>query len=150
MTVTRCLVCCLLYAVGSMATAAEYYRWVDENGNTQFTQTPPPEGLKAEKGMVRTAPATAPSGKEWLEKKQKNFKDLDKERAQAKEREAEKQKLAADNARDCNKIKRRLRVLTETPRVQKVSADGVHTVISGKERQSEIGRMQGLLSEHCG
>ena len=129
--------------------AAEYYRWVDEEGNMQFTQTPPPEGKKAEKEKIHTSPSSAVSGQEWLEKKQKGFKDIDKKRLQAKEREAEKKELAESKARDCAKVKRRLQVLVETPRVQTIDADGKHTMMAAEARQSEINKMRGLISEYC-
>lgn len=39
----------LVAAVASPDVAAQkIYQWVDEHGNTQFTQTPPPEGIKTE------------------------------------------------------------------------------------------------------
>ena len=57
-----------LLTVALVATAlvaqAEVYKWVDEKGQTQYTETPPPAGaqkLNVPTGGPASAPAAAPS-----------------------------------------------------------------------------------------
>ena len=48
-----------LVALAALAAQAEVYKWVDEKGQTQYTETPPPAG--AQKLNVPTGgPASAP------------------------------------------------------------------------------------------
>ena len=52
---------CALAAVGAHA---DVYKWVDEKGQTQYTETPPPAGaqkLNVPTGGPATAPAATPS-----------------------------------------------------------------------------------------
>ncbi|AUI67626.1 DUF4124 domain-containing protein [Beggiatoa leptomitoformis] len=43
--------------------AGKLYQWVDAEGNTQFSQTPPPEGTDAETKNIATPPATVAAPK---------------------------------------------------------------------------------------
>jgi len=50
----------VLAALAALGVQAEVYKWVDEKGQTQYTETPPPAG--AQKLNVPTGgPATAPA-----------------------------------------------------------------------------------------
>ena len=44
----------------SMVQAKEYYKWVDQNGSTHYTTTPPPKSAK-KKGKVETYGWKAPT-----------------------------------------------------------------------------------------
>jgi glutaredoxin len=46
----------LFFCLCNTATA-DYYKWVDENGNTQISDTPPPENKSAKDVEVHKAPA---------------------------------------------------------------------------------------------
>lgn len=49
---------CLMFAVTTPASAQKIYKWVDAQGRTQYTQTPPPNGAKAtETEMAPTGPS---------------------------------------------------------------------------------------------
>jgi len=66
---TLCLAVVGLTLVSFAAVAPKIYRWVDANGTTHYTTTPPPAGEAREaRELPRGAPspAVAPSG--WEEK----------------------------------------------------------------------------------
>ena len=48
----------LLLALTSAAAIAQPYRWVDEKGRVQFTDTPPPAGAKQVRRETQPAPVT--------------------------------------------------------------------------------------------
>ena len=47
----------LLFALACLPAAAQMYKWVDENGRTQFSDRPPPPGVKFV--TINSTPATA-------------------------------------------------------------------------------------------
>ena len=61
----RRLALAVLGVVAVCGAQAQMYKWVDENGRVQYTQTPPPPGRQAQEVKVRPpaarVPATAPS-----------------------------------------------------------------------------------------
>jgi hypothetical protein len=48
--------------------AEELYRWVDADGNVQYTQTPPPAGVNAEVKTLQDAPSAVAEGRPELRK----------------------------------------------------------------------------------
>lgn len=64
--------CALLLAVG--AAQAQQYRWIDENGKVQFSDTPPPPGARdVRKTSAPAAPAAAPQVPYELARLQADF-----------------------------------------------------------------------------
>ena len=58
---SRALLSCLLLTV-AFAASAQQYRWVDEKGRVQYSDTPPPPGAKGvQKKNIRPSPG-GPSG----------------------------------------------------------------------------------------
>ena len=52
----------LALALAATAASAQPYRWVDEKGRVQFTDTPPPPGARNVRKENIPAPAAAPAG----------------------------------------------------------------------------------------
>lgn len=57
----------LLVALAALGAQADVYKWVDEKGQTQYTETPPPAGaqkLNVPTGGPASAPDAAPAAEE--------------------------------------------------------------------------------------
>jgi hypothetical protein len=73
--------------LSSPALASKFYRWVDENGVTHYTQTPPPEGTQRRE--VRTRSDASSDQAQELERLQQQRQQADEDRRRESARQAE-------------------------------------------------------------
>jgi hypothetical protein len=141
-------VCLILTGVFlSIGINAEMYKWVDEDGNTYYSQSPPINNTNVEiinpPGTVDTKGAT-----EVLENQKKTVDKLRDDRIAAKE---EKQKTKEEVTRKkeaCQKAKARL-ASYQRPRVQTQNEYGTRSFMQEEERQAEIKKSQAYVDERC-
>lgn len=99
----------LLLASISMGAGSDIYRWVDDEGNVHFGDTPP-ENVKAELVQIESQPVreTAPTTSRLLEDAEERFRRLEEEReARAAGRVAEEQ-LRRDAEEHCVYLRKQL------------------------------------------
>jgi hypothetical protein len=127
--------------------SAEIYKWVDENGTVQYTQTPPP-GSKA---YTTITPPPAVDGSE-LKKRfdtQKKIVDKSLEQRKLKEEEEYYARLEKEQkASNCELAKKRL-ASYQLPRVQFLQEDGSRVRGTEAQRQAEIKKSQDMVKEFC-
>jgi Domain of unknown function (DUF4124) len=131
----------------SLSTTAEMYKWVDENGNTHYSQSPPNIDVDVEK-IKPPAKIDTESAIKSLDK-QKNAADkLRDDRISAKE---EKQKTEEETTRkkeECQQARARL-ASYQRPRVNILNEDGSQRTILEEERQAEIRKSQDYVDKAC-
>ncbi|MEM7027872.1 MAG: DUF4124 domain-containing protein [Pseudomonadota bacterium] len=131
----------------SINSQAEMYKWVDEQGNTHYTQSPPPDDIKAETikppSKVDTDGAT-----KTLEQKKKKVDDLREKRITSAEEKQKAENDIREKEEKCNQAKERL-ASYQRPRVSLENPDGSLRVIPEEERQVEIKKSQGYVTEFC-
>ncbi len=135
---------CLLTA--SAATAEKVYKWVDEQGITHYSQTPPP-GVAAEPVAVSTG-----GGDDAALERYRRILSPPKAEApdgKAKEGGIEPAKKAEARARNCKLARERLAVLTSRSRILMLQPDGTSVRLTEKERQAEIERMKTIVAANC-
>jgi hypothetical protein len=145
------VVLAVAFAVASGIAQAKVYKWVDENGVTQYTQYPPPEGSSSVVN-VPTAPAPATAPAEQLRDLQDRLEALNKrqeEEARAQqeteEQHADREKLAAD----CQRVREELALVSNNPRLMEQGADGSRVRMTEERRQERIAHAQQQLQDHC-
>ena len=149
----------IVFAVGlllSSVAAAQQYKWVDQNGKTQYGDTPPP-GVKAQRLKAPSGPAPAPSAAAKSDKGAKTEKPLTPEAAYRKRQEeaqkdAEKQAQAdqeAANKRDnCARAQEGLRSL-ESGRVTRTDAKGERYYLDDEQIAKEQARARQIVQQNC-
>ena len=146
-------------------SAAEIYRWVDENGIVNYTQQKP-HGVAAElvgsstrrpppqvtgtTAVATASPAAVPGltseaaeEPELTDKQQQILDDL---------KQAEADRLAAlaeARVANCEKARQVLTNLTKIGRVRVVGADGTQTVLPEEDRQRRINEAQQAIAMNC-
>lgn len=143
---------CLLILLGSslIPAAAEMYKWTDANGNTIYSQTPPPEEFKQQSKTI--APLPPPTGgikprtsleerMEALNKRLAEREQRDQEKQQAKEKQAKR--LA-----DCQNSQANLNKLNSHRRLTEVE-NGQATLMTIEQRMQKMQEMQTFLDENC-
>ena len=131
------------------AYGGKVYKWVDENGVTQYTQTPPPKGdFVGVKDPVK--PAIAPEeAKKQLQERVDAFQKRRDDTGKARE-EAEKKKTEDDKKlADCEKSKKNLANFKANSRIRFTDKDGSVTVMPEEERQKKMQEMQDNINTLC-
>lgn len=126
---------------------AEMYKWVDEDGNTHYTQQKPPDGLDYE---TKKPPPPVDTEKAVDAFKEKQDADREKREAASKSEEeaAKTEQEQAEIKKKCDSLKLRLQSL-QRPRISTTDESGNRVRMSEEERKSQMEEVQKLISEHC-
>ncbi len=133
-----------LYAQYSLA---EMYKWVDDDGNTHYTQSPPPGDIEGK--TIKPPPKVNPDqAQKQLKNRQKNLADARDDRLKAvEEKDKEAGELASQRAK-CEQARARL-ASYERPRVNLVDKDGKPSRATEEQRQSELAKSKKSIAELC-
>ena len=134
------------------AATAAMYKWIDEQGRVQYSQTPPPAGQFKE---LKPGPPPSQSPEEAEQELQARVQRLN---VLQKERDAEKkakqEKAAQQTQRDalCEQAKKRLVVLQNHPgpRIGVLVNGRVERRLSEDERQQDLAETEKAVSDLCG
>jgi hypothetical protein len=141
-----CIAAALLHA----PVSAEIYKWTDAAGEIQYSQFPPPGGVKTEKIQGAPPPADDPDvANEALQKQVDAMnKTITEKQEKDKEKEMEKQ-LAATNKRNCVTSQDNLRKLEEGGRRRYLTAGGEVMRFTEEERQEQISAAKEEMEKYC-
>lgn len=134
--------------------AQQFYKWVDDNGVTHYSATPPENASKASKVKVGSgptpadtsatattpaAPATAPSAKP----DSKAPSGISQKAADALAKNATK------NAEECANLKQSYQTLLDHGRVRQKNEDGSTRVMSDEEKMAAIKNAEQQINDYC-
>ena len=128
---------------------AKTYKWVDENGVTQYTQTPPPKG---DYESVKPPPKPAIHPEEAKKQLLERVEAYDERRtdAQKSQEEADKKQAETDKkASDCEKSKQNLSYFESKTRIKQKDKDGNVVLLPEEERQKKIQKMREDIKKLC-
>lgn len=142
---------CLTFMLSLFATAAfaEIYKWVDENGQTHYSQqaprdipatvikTPPPPAID---------PNIAQQQVDELITQQEAEDQVQLEQQNQQKIEAEK---VADQQKNCEIAKQQLEQYQNNPGRRIMDADGNVTRLAEEERQQKIQESQENVTKYC-
>ncbi len=144
------LICGLAWLFFAQSGLAEAYRWVDEDGNVQFSERVPPEVSDAER--LRSPPRVDTEAvRRQMEKRERERSLLEKKQQRQQKRQMEQAEDEADAAKlaaSCRSARSRVPEL-QRPRVNRVSKDGTYTRMPEEERVAELQRVQKYLRKNC-
>lgn len=136
-----------LAAVG-LAQAA-MYKWVDENGVTQYSQYPPPN-RKTEVMVPPPPPAEDPDGTQ--KKLEATLQKQDEQRKAAETAEQEQAKARDETeirTKNCQIARSNLAKLTAGGRKRIVGPDGVATYLTDEDRETKIAEAKQQIEKYC-
>ena len=140
----------LIMALGvlfSAAVQAELYKWVDENGNINYSQSPPPPGVDGT--TIKPPPSfNSDTAQSRLDSR---LDALDKN-AQQRQKQAEEQQQAKSETEEqekiCNQARARL-ASYQYPKVSVQGADGASIQLGEEVRQREVDKSQSQVNDFC-
>ena len=149
--------------LATATVAAQVYKWVDKDGQTQYSDSPPPAGAaKAEQKKIANAPATAPTpavagkpgepAKAPNEKAKPTAKETEKQRAEAvikAKNDEELARVAKANEDRCKGATIILKEYESGRPISRADANGDRSFLSDEERAAEAARMRAAMAESC-
>jgi len=151
-------VCKLLLAL-SLAIAATHsvagsadkiYKWVDQNGETQYTQMPPPEGMQVIEIRNAPPPADDPAAeKARIEQETEALDERMKERQDAAAKDELRAKNREIRRQNCETAKHNLSALQKGGNTRYRTSDGEVLRLTEEDRQKRIADAEKEMAEFC-
>lgn len=144
----------LTFVLASSGAQAALNKWVDENGEVHYSDSPPPSNVTAKKlrstaagddsaGVSGAAPAKSMAEKQAEKKRTEQAAKEAADKAAREKAQAENMKANCANAQD------NLRSLQSGLRLMEVSPSGEQSFVSDEERQRRIEKAQQDISTYC-
>jgi hypothetical protein len=135
---------------GTAGTTNKIYKWVDQNGATQYTQMPPPAGMQIIE--IRSAPPPADDPEAERAKVQQETEALD-ERMKERQEAATKAEVQAKNEeirrQNCINASKNLTELQQGGIKRYRTADGSVLRLTEEDRQKRIAETQAQIEKFC-
>jgi hypothetical protein len=159
------LTCAAILGALLAVPAQAQWKWRDKNGQTQYSDLPPPAGVAesdilqrpntaqrgapaavvAASGAASGAPALAPKGSDpELEAKRRKA-----EQEVAAKKKADDEKIAIAKADSCMRAKAQVRTLDSGIRIARTNDKGEREYLDDAARASEAKRMQDIIASDC-
>jgi hypothetical protein len=148
-TINRKLTVLLLGCVclSSQHAIAEMYKWLDAEGNTHYTQSPPPGDI--EKEVIKPPPKiNSELSDKQLENRKKKLTESRDNRLKSKQQKKDEQQDLEKQRADCEKARARL-ASYQRPRVNVKDKDGNSVRAPEEQRQKEIAKSKDLIAKLC-
>ena len=141
------LVCLAALFLNSSTSLAAMYKWVDEEGNTHYTQSPPPGDIESE--SIKPPPKINPEhDQKRVQGRQQMLDDIAKQRKDKNDEALKAEQEAQKRASECEMAKKRL-ASYERPRIMVKDANGNPTRLDEEQRMAEIKKSRDLVKEAC-
>ncbi|MDO9313044.1 MAG: DUF4124 domain-containing protein [Burkholderiaceae bacterium] len=144
--------------------AAAQWKWRDKNGQTQYSDLPPPQGTPESAVLQRPAGAklrnvppadieaaasapAMPAPKTVEPELEAKLRKAEQEKA-AKSK-AEDEKIALQKAENCSRARSQVRVIDEGLRIARINEKGEREVLDDKGRAEEGNRARAVIASDC-
>ncbi len=131
----------------SSAADARMYRWVDDDGMTVYSQSPPPSG-EATEIKVNTSTA-APNAKAAAETQPKQAAAAEPEKKESGPTKAEIEESNRIKAENCKAASSNLSLYENLGNKLVKTPDGLYKRLTEEERQQKIQENKDAMSEFC-
>ncbi|MEM7207407.1 MAG: DUF4124 domain-containing protein [Pseudomonadota bacterium] len=130
---------------------AKIYKWVDENGITQYTQYPPPdESVATEEIKTQSQnPEQAASAQEALQKRVDSLNERRSDKKLAAEEGEEAVAQRKQVQKFCDETKARLAEFESGRRLAEKQEDGSYVPVTEDQRETQIASMKAQIAENC-
>ncbi len=137
----------LLTGTGTLAPAAEYYKWVDEDGNVNYSTQPPPS-QEAETVLIRKDSAD-PERQRQLQTQHQELEQRRQDQQQQRQdasKEQEDRQIAAQN---CKRARERLQALNVNRRLYTQKDDGSFLYYTPEQEEAARQEARELIAKYC-
>ena len=132
-----------------LVTATQLYKWVDENGRTQYSQFPPEETQKAQTLNLEHRSPNNQASKAKLDKLRQKLLESSVDRNTVSEEEKEEAEKAEAMAQNCKNAQQHLREMKNHGRIYKTLENGERHWYDEKGREGLIKKAQADVTKFC-
>lgn len=132
---------------GGVAVAGGLYKWVDKNGQTHYSEFPPP-GEKAEE-LKPPPKVDTDSAVNALKARQEALQKRDETADKAAQAEAKKEAEMQQKKQRCETAHRNLERLQNAQRIYKTDKDGNRVRLGEDQRQAQIKATEKVIEKNC-
>ncbi|POB01898.1 hypothetical protein C1949_15405 [Halopseudomonas oceani] len=142
-TMRKLMITTLLTLACSSAMATQLYKWVDEDGVTQFSQQPPADNQYQ---RMNVAPPPQPSSPTPQAPAEEETTATAGEPAQ---KQIANPEYEAELAAYCESLRNRLTTMENNPRLRQTREDGTVERVTEEDRQAMISKAKADLQANC-
>lgn len=130
---------------------AQVYKWIDQDGNIQYTDQPPPSGAARDEQKINIKSPPPPvdnkaSASETLDDKMQAFKER---RDSEQKAEVKRQAEAVENNKRCVSAQGQLKIFRESPRLTFPDEQGGIVYADDDMREKKIAEAQKNIATFC-
>lgn len=141
------LIIALACPVGAVAAV---YKWIDEDGNTVYSQIPPPKQREHSKVAPPPPPAVDPAtAQRQLQEMQQRLEDSREDRELTAEKQDQEQAQRKARETRCAQARNNLRILQQRARQLINDGSGDYRRLSEEEKATKIARYQEVVKKDC-
>ncbi len=133
-------------ATGSQAAM---YKWVDENGQTVYSQTPPASGQSTRIKPPPPPAETPEEARQRLNQRLQRFEDKAEDKELASQKEAKEEDMTEVYKSNCAAAQNNLFFLESNPRKLVGQPDGSYVRITEEERQQKMQEAREQVEKFC-
>lgn len=139
----------ILFMFFSTNAMAEIFKWVDEQGNVHYSDTP--VKADAQQMQIKTESGSQPrvSEQERLERRQRLLQAYDEDRARQNEIDAREQKQKDQLKRECVIARDRLARYERSRNLYDFDKDGNRIILEDKEKQRITDTLRQQINQNC-
>lgn len=139
----------VLFLYAPLATHADVYRWVDEEGGVHFSDRPKSHP-SAEKIEIKTDTVHQdPNQQKRLKYQQHLLSVIEEERKIKQKKLAEKKKRKEEKKKSCKKARKTLDEYLTSGQLYNINKDGSKFYLSDDEREQEIKKAKEVVKYWC-
>ncbi len=139
-----------LIALLSVTAHAQVYKWVDEQGKTQYTDQPPPGAAKDRQRLnLKSSSPSTPAESSKSKSLSEERAEFDKRQQLRKEEEVKQLAKGEENKKKCIDAQTQLRIYTDSPRLTVPDGSGGITYVDDDLRQRKISDANKAISTFC-
>jgi len=132
------------------SATARSYRWVDENGVTIYSQSPPPSGTA--RTVIKPPPPAGTPPEDTMKKLKARLDALDetkKKTTETKDKEKKEAGRAEIKKKNCQSATAHLKNLEEHGRLKMKMDDGNYKILTDEERTADIEKTKQTIEKNC-
>ncbi len=135
----------MIFTASFVCHAGQVYKWVDENGNTQFSQFPPSKDQQSEQLNVKTQKSNDAAKQRLKDSRQKLLENSVGRNTVDKEDEEKAERMAEN----CKKAKQQMRNVQNIGRMYRVLENGERHWYNEKEIQQKKDSAKQQVAKYC-
>ena len=127
---------------------AAMYKWVDADGNTHYTQQPPPGDIEAKKIQADIPKVDSEGANSEIERQKEKADKLRKARQDQAKEDSVREQNEAIQAENCNRSKQQVSTYSR-PRGLIEQEDGSRIRISEEQRLEGLSKAKEMVDKYC-